>query len=151
MMKKFLPPILFLLIPLIAGSLIGITTAPGPWYAGLVKPWFNPPTWIFAPVWSALYLLIGLAGWLVWRRNESGWPLGFWFLQMLLNWAWSPVFFTFHAIGAALVIIVILLATIVAFVFVAWRADRRAALAFIPYGFWVGFAAVLNAALWRLN
>lgn len=151
MFKKYFSLFLFMLVPLLAGSIIGIATAPGAWYAELAKPWFNPPNWIFAPVWSALYLLIGIAGWLIWRRDRTSGAMVLWLSQMLLNWLWSPIFFTFHAIAAAFFVIGILLATIVTFIFVAWRIDKAAAISFVPYGLWVGFATLLNAWLWRLN
>ncbi|MGE3245342.1 MAG: TspO/MBR family protein [Beijerinckiaceae bacterium] len=141
----------FIAVPLAAGMVIGYATAPGAWYAALVKPGFNPPNWVFAPVWSTLYVLIGVAGWLVWRRAAASPAMAFWGLQMLLNWAWSPVFFTLHAPGAALVIILLLLISILAFLFFARRVDRLAAWLFLPYAVWVAFATALNFEIWRLN
>lgn len=141
----------FILLVVGGGLLIGLFTAPGPWYAGLAKPWFNPPNWIFGPVWTVLYVLIAIAGWRVWQSDRSGPAMKLWWLQLVLNFAWSPVFFALHGVGFALVIIVALLATILAFIAVARTTDRLSAWLFVPYGCWVGFASLLNGAIWHLN
>ncbi|MCC2098275.1 MAG: tryptophan-rich sensory protein [Hyphomicrobiales bacterium] len=141
----------FLILPVVTGSVIGMVTAPGSWYVGLAKPPFNPPGYVFGPVWTLLYLMIGYAGWRVWREAPRSGAMALWALQMLLNFAWSPVFFSLHAIGLALAIILLLLATILGFIASVWRGDRGAAVLFIPYATWVAFASVLNLAIWRLN
>ena len=126
----------------------------GTWYAGLAKPSFNPPDWVFGPVWTALYLMMAVAGWRVWRRRGvSGVrpALGVWTLQLVLNLCWSLVFFGARLIGAALVEIAVLFAAIVATALLFWRIDRVAGALLVPYAAWVAFAALLNAALWRLN
>lgn len=123
------------------------------WYPTLVKPAFNPPDWIFAPVWSALYLMIAVAGWRVWRRGggEARLALTVYAVQLALNLSWSFVFFGARLIGPALVVIAALLAAIVVNAALFWRLDRVAGALLVPYAAWVSFAAVLNAALWRLN
>lgn len=126
----------------------------GSWYAGLVKPSFNPPDWVFGPVWTALYLMIAVAGWRVWRRRDQPGAraaLTAWGVQLALNLGWSFVFFGARLIGAALVEIVVLLAAIVVTAVLSWRIDRVAGGLLVPYIAWVGFATLLNAALWRLN
>lgn len=126
----------------------------GTWYAGLAKPAFNPPDWVFGPVWTVLYLMIAVAGWRVWlRRGESGArpALGAWALQLALNLVWSLLFFGARMIGAALAEIVVLLVAILVTCSLFWRIDRAAGALFIPYAAWVGFATALNAALWQLN
>ena len=132
----------------------------GTWYQGLEKPTFNPPDWIFAPVWSALYLMIAIAGWRVWRRGAEGasgarrevrLALMAYAVQLALNLTWSFVFFGARLIGPALAVIVALLAAILANAFLFWRIDRVAGALLVPYAAWVSFATVLNAALWRLN
>ena len=153
---RYLSLLLFLAVALGGGLLIGATNAPGPWYAALDKPPFNPPDWLFAPVWSAIYVLIAVAGWRVWRQHNAKGraPHGAmtaWWVQLGLNFLWSPVFFTLQAPGWALVVILALDAAVAAFVALAWRRDRPAALLFLPYGAWVAFATVLNAAIWSLN
>lgn len=124
----------------------------GAWYDHLRKPRFNPPKWIFGPVWTLLYLMMGVAGFLAWRE------VGFWhvamllfFVQLALNFAWSFVFFSAHRIGLALADILVLwlsiLVTLVAFA----QISMPAALLLAPYLAWVSFAGVLNASIWRLN
>ncbi len=141
----------FFLLVVGGGLLIGLFTAPGPWYAELAKPSFNPPNWIFGPVWTILYVLIAVAGWRIWRRDQTGLAMKLWWLQLVLNFAWSPVFFALHSVGFALVIIVALFATILAFIAVARRTDSVSAWLFVPYACWVGFASLLNGAIWHLN
>ncbi len=141
----------FLALMLGGGTAIGFLTLPGEWYAGLEKPGFNPPNWIFAPVWTTLYVLIAVAGWRIWVKARSSAAMLLWWAQLALNFAWSPVFFGAHQIGAALAIIVALFAAILLFIANAWRHDRAAALLFAPYALWVGFASVLNGAIFALN
>jgi tryptophan-rich sensory protein len=148
---RLLGLILFLALVLGGGTIIGMATAPGPWYAALEKPSFNPSGWIFAPVWSALYVTIAVAGWRVWSRARDSAAMRLWWAQLALNFIWSPVFFAAHRIDWAFGVILLLLAAILGFIATAWRRDRIAALLFLPYAAWVAFAAVLNAALWRLN
>jgi translocator protein len=130
---------------------IGFVTAPGDWYAGLVKPSFNPPNWIFAPAWTALYILIAAAGWRVCVRDRFGWPMKLWWAQLVLNFLWSPIFFVAHRTDLALGVIVLLLLTIVGFVVASWRRDRIAGWLFAPYALWVAFATLLNASILTLN
>ena len=148
--RDWLILVLFVLLVFGGGSAIGIYTAPGEWYAGLAKPSFNPPNWIFGPVWSTLYLLIAFAGWRVWRAR-AGQPQLFWWLQLLLNFTWSPVFFGAQMIGLALGIIVSIFLLILFFIGTTWPRDRLAALCFVPYALWVGFASALNASILFLN
>lgn len=141
---------LFLLLVVGGGLVIGSVTMPGGWYAALEKPSFNPPGWVFGPVWTTLYILIAVAGWRVWRdRFRSAERL--WWAALFLNFAWSPTFFAAHQVGAALAIILLLLASIVGFIAVTWRGDRIASFLFLPYAAWVGFASVLNGAILFLN
>ncbi len=136
-----------------AGSAVTATSL-GTWYAGLAKPAFNPPNWVFAPVWSALYLMMAFAGWRVWcRRDAPGARLALraWALQLALNLGWSFVFFGERLIGAALAEIALLLAAVLATAVLFWRIDRVAGALLAPYAAWVAFAVVLNAAVWRLN
>ena len=141
---------LFLAVSLGGGMLVGISNPPGDWYAGLAKPSFNPPDWLFPPAWTLLYILIGIAGWRVFLAKLRL-PFGLWVLQLAINFSWSPTFFGQHLIGAGLVILLAMLATILAFLAVTWRRDRPAALCFVPYTLWVSFAGLLNGAIWWLN
>ncbi|MBW3099058.1 tryptophan-rich sensory protein [Pseudohoeflea sp. DP4N28-3] len=142
--------LVFLAIALGGGLLIGTVTAPGPWYQQLEKPAFNPPAWVFGPVWTFLYVLIGIAGARVWARDLRS-PSRLWLAQMGLNFLWSPLFFSAHRPDLALLIIVLLLIAIVLFVGATWRRDRASALLFLPYLAWIAFATALNFAIWRLN
>jgi benzodiazapine receptor len=146
----------FLAICLAVSAIGSAATASsvGSWYATLTKPAFNPPNWIFAPVWTALYFMMATAGWRVWRReglHRASWALSLFALQLALNLAWSILFFGMRSIGAALVEIVVLLLAILATTAVFWQRDRLAGMLFVPYAAWVAFATVLNAALWHLN
>lgn len=145
------------LAPCLAVSAVGgavTASSVGSWYQTLAKPPFNPPDWLFAPVWSALFFMMALAGWRVWRRDglrQARSALALFALQLALNLAWSVIFFGMRSIGAALVEIAVLLLAIAATTVVFWRRDRIAGMLFIPYAAWVAFAMVLNAALWQLN
>ena len=141
----------FVIAVIAIGFAIGATNLPGAWYAGLNKPPFNPPNWLFAPVWSVVYVLIALAGWRTWERARESFAMQLWALQMLLNFAWSPIFFSAHRIGAALIVITALWLVIAGFIARQWRVDRVAAVLFLPYAVWVAFATLLNGALWYLN
>ena len=124
---------------------------PGAWYATLAKPEWNPPSWIFGPVWTALYLMMAIAAWLVWKRD--GWRRPMWFYsgQLLLNAAWTPVFFAAHQIGLALIVITALWLAILCTLLAFLRISKPAGWLLVPYLAWVSFAAFLNYTLWRMN
>ena len=98
-----------------------------------------------------LYIFIAIAGWLVWQRDRTVWPMKLWWAQLVLNFLWTPVFFAAHLPGLALVVILLMLAAILAFIAIAWRQDRLAAWLFVPYAAWVAFASMLNASIVALN
>ena len=126
----------------------------GGWYQTLTRPSFNPPDWVFAPVWSALYLMIAAAGWMAWRRTRNHQRrrvVTAWGLQLALNFLWSVLFFGLHWVGIALIDIVLLWAAILWTIVVFWPVERIAALLLIPYAAWVTFAIALNGAIWGLN
>ncbi|MCA9091507.1 MAG: tryptophan-rich sensory protein [Planctomycetaceae bacterium] len=150
-MSRYSTLILFIAIVVGGGLAIGYLTAPGEWYAGLDKPSFNPPGWIFGPVWTLLYIAIALAGWWVWEHRRQSVAMKIWWIQLALNFIWSPVFFSAHQIGLALSVIVALLFAIIAFIVTTWERERAAAVMFIPYAAWVGFASVLNASIFIIN
>ncbi len=144
----------FLLCILGASAVIGwVTSTQIPlWYQQLVHPSIAPPNWVFAPVWTLLYISIAVSGWLVLRQRQlSGWSLTLYLLKLLLNFAWSFVFFAFHQIGWAFVEIIILWVVIMLNVVVFYRCNRWAAVCLVPYGLWVSFALILNGAFWVLN
>jgi benzodiazapine receptor len=125
------------------------------WYAAIEKPAFTPPGWVFGPVWTVLYLLMGVAAFLVWQRGLGSRlvrvALAWFLVQLVLNASWTPVFFGLHRIGLALQVIVLLWAAIVVTMYYFFRVSRWAGLLLIPYLLWVSFAAVLNASIWHLN
>ena len=138
------------------------------WYAGIVKPALNPPAWVFGPVWTTLFALMGIAAFLVWKkgldRSDVKIALGIFLGQLALNTLWSIIFFGLHSPGGALIEIAFLwlaiLATIIAFAKISppsssiWTTDghgKLAALLLVPYILWVSFASYLNYAIWSLN
>ena len=145
----------FLLLVVGGGLLMGAVTGPDAWFASLRRPSFNPPNWLFAPVWTTLYVLISIAGWRIWSRRTASradsLASGLWWLQLSLNFLWSPVFFAAHRIDLALAVIALLLLSIIGVVATTWHRDRVAALLFAPYVLWVAFATALNAAYYWMN
>lgn len=136
------------------GALSGAFGAPGEWYEQLTKPAWNPPPWLFGPVWTVLYLTIGISAWWIvrvagWRRSRGA--LVAWAIQMTLNIAWTPVFFGLHQMAVALGVIVAMWLAIVATIIAFMRLHRPAGLLLLPYLGWVAFATVLNGTLWWLN
>lgn len=142
------------LVAAFAAAWVGSRFRPAEWYEALAKPAWTPPDAVFAPVWTALYALMGVAAWLVWRRaGFSGAPaaLALFIVQLLLNALWSYLFFGLHRIDLALLEIVPLWLAILIVLVLFWRVDWRAGALMVPYLAWVAFAAGLNFALWRLN
>ena len=144
-------------LPLVVGGLSGFATSGGvaTWYPTLVKPPFNPPAWVFGPVWTLLYIMMGAAAFLVWRHEpataEVRLALVAFIVQLALNGLWSILFFGLQAPGWALVEIVLLWLAIGATLVLFWSVVPAAGLLLIPYLAWVSFATVLNASLWWLN
>jgi len=135
-------------------ALSGAVAPPGDWYRSLNKPSWNPPGWVFGPVWTCLYASMGVAAWLVWRRG--GWAarrreLGWFLVQWVLNGLWTPIFFGLHRPGWALMEMAMLWGAVLMTGLLFWRVHRVAGGLFAPYLAWVSFAAVLNGTLWRLN
>ena len=148
--------VVFLTICLGTSGIGGAVTATsvGSWYQDLQKPSFNPPDRVFPPVWTALYVMIAVAGWRVWRAaglRTARTAFLLYAVQLALNLTWSFLFFGSRLIGVALIEVVVLLLAIVANTILFWRHDRLAGMLLVPYGIWVAFATMLNAAIWRLN
>lgn len=144
-------------IPLVVGGLSGIATARGvaEWYPTLAKPTFNPPSWVFGPVWTVLYIMMGVAAFLVWRRGLDvegvRVALAVFAIQLALNGLWSILFFGMQSPGWALVEIAVLWIAIGTTVVLFWRVAPASGALLLPYWGWVSFAVVLNASLWWLN
>lgn len=148
--------LILLLAACYAAAIFGaLFTAPAipTWYALLPKPAWNPPSWVFGPVWTVLYTLIGIAAWLVWRHQGSvraaSVPLALFAIQLVLNAAWTIIFFGQHQPGAAFLDIVLLWLAILATMIVFWRIVPLAGWFFLPYLLWVTYASTLNYAIWR--
>ena len=120
-------------------------------YRALDLPPYAPPSWLFGPVWSVLYLLIGIAGWLLWRAGGWDRVMWLWTVQLVLNLAWTPLFFALDLYAVALVEILLLAASIVVLIAWSWRRSRVAAWLLVPYLAWVCFATALNAGIVVLN
>jgi translocator protein len=133
---------------------IGALFRPGEWYEQLAKPSWRPPNWLFAPVWTLLYLTIAVSGWLVWREvglAGGALALSIYLVQLLLNASWTPLFFGLHRPDLALLDIALLWLTISATMAVFYPLSASAAWLLLPYLLWVSFAAALNFSIWRLN
>lgn len=144
-------------ITLGVGALGGLATAQSvkTWYPTLNKPGFNPPNWLFAPVWTTLYILIGIAAYLVWIKRDqiAHFPrtVAIYLIQLILNLAWSFIFFYLHEIGFALTEIILLLIVIIINAVTFYKIDKWAGLIFIPYILWVSFASFLTYNILILN
>jgi tryptophan-rich sensory protein len=144
-------------LPLLVGGLSGFATASGvqEWYPSLTKPPFNPPAWVFGPVWTLLYIMMGVAAYLVWQK---GWEneivrvaLALYLGQLVLNGLWSILFFGMQSPGLAFAEILVLWLAIAATIVWFWRVSPAAGILLLPYEAWVSFAALLNGSLWLLN
>lgn len=146
--------LVFWLVLCFSAAAVGAQFTPGAWYASLAKPAWNPPGWIFGPVWTVLYTMMAVAAWLVsthgeWRRRRT--PLTFFCLQLAANAAWSWLFFGRQQPGWALVDMLVLWVLLSVTTGLFLKTRRLAGMLLIPYWLWVSFAALLNAELWRLN
>jgi len=135
----------------IATAMTGILFKPGDWYKALEKPAWTPPDWLFGPVWSALYLMIAVAGWLVWTTLGMSGLLVLWGANLVLNAMWSWLFFGIRRMDLAFVDVVMMWLAIAAFIVLASATVPLAALLFVPYLVWVTIASALNLSVWRRN
>jgi tryptophan-rich sensory protein len=148
------PLLLFILATLVIGAAGTIFTQPNipTWYARLIQPDITPPNWLFAPVWTTLYVLMAVAAWRVWRiTGLKSVEMLAWGLQLALNFAWSAIFFALHRIGAALVEILLLDLAILYTMLLFWRRDAIAGALLLPYLAWTSFATLLTWRFWQLN
>ena len=149
--------IIAIIVSELAGIIGSVFTTPSiaGWYAGIAKPALNPPAWVFGPVWTTLFALMGIAAFLVWKkgldRKDIKIALGIFIGQLVLNTLWSIIFFGLHSPGGALIEIVFLWLAILATIVVFYKISRPAAWLLVPYILWVSFAMYLNYAIWALN
>ena len=156
LMSSLIGLVVFLVVCFTAAGIGGVVTTPkiGTWYAPMVKPSWNPPNWIFGPVWSALYFCMAVAAWLVWRQEglvAAKLPLTLFGIQLVLNVLWSCIFFRIERPGFAFIEVLLLWAAITGTMVTFWERSMIAGLLFVPYLAWVSFASVLNFTIWRLN
>lgn len=155
-MPKSLKLIIAILLPMVLGGFSGFLTANSinDWYVTLNQPSFNPPNWVFGPVWTTLYLIMGISLYRIWRlpaTEERNYAIKIFALQMILNFFWSLIFFKWHLIGLALVEIIVMWIAIAMMIHHFRKLDAAAGYMNIPYLLWVSFASVLNGAYFILN
>jgi translocator protein len=156
-MKPILKLIIAIAIPLLVGGVSGFftTESVNGWFTTINKPSFNPPNWIFAPVWTTLYVLMGIAFYLVWKstgdESVKRTAIIFYSIQLVLNFLWSFIFFKMHQPGWAMVDIVLMWIMILLTILWFGKISSTAAWLLVPYICWVSFASILNYAIWRLN
>ncbi len=156
-MKNIMRFVLAVALPLAVGGIAGFFTSASVkgWFTTIEKPSFNPPSWIFAPVWTLLYIMMGIAFYLVWTKAASGrtkqTAMIFYFAQLFFNFCWSFLFFYAEKPGWALVDIVVLWVLIALTIYWFGKVYKPAAWLLVPYILWVSFAMALNFAIWQLN
>ena len=155
-MHKTLQFFLCLLSPFVVGTISGIATANNinNWYANLIKPSFNPPNYLFGPVWTLLYLLMGISFYLILNsstKTKRANAIKLFWIQLFLNFIWSFLFFQFHFLGIALIEIGFMWISILLMITSFYTLNKTAALLQLPYLLWVSFASLLNASIWFLN
>ncbi|MCB1454888.1 MAG: tryptophan-rich sensory protein [Nitratireductor sp.] len=134
-----------------AAASSGAIFKPGEWYLSLKRPSWTPPGWAFPVVWTVLYIMIAISGWMVWER--AGWnaAIAVWAVQLAINAAWSWLFFGLRRMDIAFIDVLLLLASVIGYIVLAWPISQTAAILFMPYALWVATAATLNYSVWQLN
>lgn len=156
-MNNSIKLIIAIAIPVAVGAISGFFTATGveSWYQTINKPSWNPPSWIFGPVWTTLYVMMGIALFLVWKSDSSDilkkTAIALFAIQLILNFFWSFIFFNQHQIGWALVEIIAMWIFILLTIFAFGNVSKLAAWLLVPYISWVSFATILNYTIWKLN
>ncbi len=152
---KIIAFVVFVVVCYAAAAIGGLATAGSvsSWFQTLKRPSFQPPDWVFGPIWTLLYGLMAVAAWLVYLKvgRVRSAPMMLFAIQLVLNVAWSVIFFGLHRPGLAVIDIALLLAAILATAIAFWRVSRPAGALMLPYLGWVMFASVLNVSIWRLN
>jgi translocator protein len=149
-MMNILPLLVFLLVVFVAAG-SGALFSPGPWYKSLKRPSWTPPDWAFPVVWTILYVMIAIAGWLVWKAQGLGPALVVWGVNIVVNALWSYFMFGRKNIALALADVALLWLLTAAFIVIANSVDKTAGWLFVPYLVWVSIASALNFEVWRLN
>lgn len=147
---KLLSAVAVCWIAAVIGSIATFSQIPT-WYTTLVKPEWNPPNWLFGPVWTVLFTLMGVSLYLLWKNKNNAIAVRFFYIQLFLNILWSWMFFGWHRLDLALVEIVVLWIAIVKTVNYSYKVNKTAGLILLPYLIWVSFAGFLNYTIWMLN
>ena len=151
--NKYLSLILILIITFSASAIGGFTTSAfkEPWYSQIILPSFNPPSWVFGPVWTILYILMSFAAWSAWLKTYEIYILKIYFIHLFFNSVWSIIFFGFHMIGLALIDLIIILAFIIFLMNKYFTNYKLSFYLFIPYLLWSSYALILNFSIFILN
>ena len=151
--NKYLSLFIILLITFLASAIGGFTTTSfkEPWYSQIILPSFNPPSWVFAPVWTSLYVMMSIAIWKIWINSFDLELLKLYFIHLFFNGTWSVVFFGFHQIGLALVNLIIIIIFIIMLMKKYFMRDRLSFYLMIPYFLWSSYALILNSSIFLLN
>ena len=151
--NKYLSLAIIILITFLAPAIGSYATSAfkEPWYSELILPSFNPPSWVFAPVWSTLYLMMSFAIWKIWTKIFDSKILKIYFIHIFFNSTWTVVFFGFHQIGLALLNLIVILIFIIILMKEYFTKDKISFILMIPYLSWSGYALVLNSAIFFLN
>ena len=151
--NKYLSLFLIILITSLASAIGGFTTASfkEPWYSEIILPSFNPPSWVFAPVWTTLYIMMSIAIWKIWINSFDTKILKLYLIHLFFNGTWSIVFFGFHQIGLALINLVIILIFIILLMKKYLKIDKISLYLMIPYLLWSSYALILNSSIFLLN
>jgi len=151
--KKYLSLFLILAVTFVASGIGGFTTTSfkEPWYSEIVLPVFNPPSWVFAPVWTTLYVVMSIAIWRIWINFFDRDVLNIYFIHLFFNATWSVVFFGFHQIELALLNLIIILIFIVILIRIYFKRNKLSFYLMLPYFFWSSYALILNASILILN
>lgn len=155
-MKQIITSLIFIMISFSAAAIGSFfTSSDSNWYKNLIKPSFNPPSWVFGPVWTILYIMMGISAYLIWgKRDENSLAiiaLIIFFIHLIFNATWSIAFFGLQNPALAFINIIILLFFIITLIFIFFKIDKTACYLLIPYLLWVSFATILNYSIWQLN
>ena len=153
MNNKYLSLGLILLVTFVASGIGGFVTSSfkEPWYSEIILPTFNPPSWIFGPVWTTLYIFMSVAAWIVWNKTLDKKNLQIYFVHIFFNAIWSVIFFGFHQIFIALIDLGIILIFIIWLMKIYYQINKISFVLMIPYLLWSSYALVLNATIFYLN
>jgi len=151
--NKYLSLLLLLFITFIASTIGGFITATfkEPWYSEIVLPSYNPPSWVFAPIWTLLYIMMSIAIWKVWINSFDKKTLNLYFIHLLFNASWSVIFFGFHQIGLALINLIFILIFIITLMKKYFKIDKVSFYLMLPYLIWSSYAFILNFSIFILN